>query len=92
MLWPSIFRLVLILRHDADARAPQHAASLLVADRDYLLWLPPAHLAADCGKLSDLEPYAGPVPYYQDVMTTVGNELLTCEEDAVVEEGFHARG
>jgi len=39
MLWPSIFRLVLILRHDADARAPQHAASLLVADRDYLLWL-----------------------------------------------------
>jgi hypothetical protein len=32
------------------------------------------------------------VPYYQDVMTTVGNELLTCEEDAVVEEGVHARG
>jgi hypothetical protein len=86
MFRPSILRLVLILRHDADARAPQHAghvgiragfrgplelvarrqvcgldhvagellpesfpllitglaarlASLLVADRDYLLWL-----------------------------------------------------
>jgi len=26
------------------------------------------------------------------LMTTVGNGLLTCEEDAVVDEGFHARG
>jgi hypothetical protein len=52
---------------------------------------PPAHLAADW-ELNDLEPYAGPVSYYQDVMTTVGNGLPTCEEDAVVEEGFHARG